>query len=426
MSAQTPHPPGQETDQAASPVRERTGFAEVLADREFRALWVARILSSAGDQIARVALSVLVYTRTGSTTITALSYAMTFLPWIIGGPLLSGLADRWPRRSIMLLTDVLRGGLVVGAALSAVASVPLFVPLILIFIEAFLTPGFEAARAALIPTLFADDRYVVASALQNVTGQTAQVMGFALGGGAVAAVGARRGLALDAATFALSAALIWLGVRRRPAAFDGSIADGHGPLASWRADLLAGTRLILVDPVLRTLVLLAGLATFLVVPEALAVPVATTEGGGAGAVGLLLAAAPCGTVFGGLAITRLVAPDRRRRWIAPLAIAAGLPLVACVSHPGLLLTGMLWAISGILLAYQIPANAAFAVAVPDRRRGQAIGVVQTGLAVGQGLGLLAAGILADTFPPMTVIAGFGFMACALSCVIVATGQRLVS
>jgi MFS family permease len=76
-----------------------TTFGAVLRVAEFRALWIAEVFSVAGDQLARVALALLVFSRTGSASLTALTYALTFVPALIGGWLLSGLADRWPRRT---------------------------------------------------------------------------------------------------------------------------------------------------------------------------------------------------------------------------------------------------------------------------------------------------------------------------------------
>jgi hypothetical protein len=63
----------------------------VLADGEFRGLWAAFALSLAGDQLAQVALAVLVFQATGSAVATAAAYAVSLLPWLVGGPLLSGL-----------------------------------------------------------------------------------------------------------------------------------------------------------------------------------------------------------------------------------------------------------------------------------------------------------------------------------------------
>ncbi|MFD1045420.1 MFS transporter, partial [Kibdelosporangium lantanae] len=71
-------------------------FRSVFANSEFRALWTAQVLSIAGDQLARVALTLLVFIRTNSSGWAALTYALTFIPDLVGGPLLSGLADRFP------------------------------------------------------------------------------------------------------------------------------------------------------------------------------------------------------------------------------------------------------------------------------------------------------------------------------------------
>ncbi|MFC6094957.1 hypothetical protein [Saccharothrix lopnurensis] len=71
-----------------------------------------------GDRLARVALSVLVYERTNSAGWTAVAYGLTYLPDLVSGPLLSGLAGRHPRRAVMSATDLAR------AVLVAVMAVP--------------------------------------------------------------------------------------------------------------------------------------------------------------------------------------------------------------------------------------------------------------------------------------------------------------
>ena len=83
----------------------RGNFAEALRSVEFRALWLAEALSVLGDQVARVALALLVYARTSSAALTALTYALTFVPAVLGGVVLSGLADRFPRRTVIIVTD---------------------------------------------------------------------------------------------------------------------------------------------------------------------------------------------------------------------------------------------------------------------------------------------------------------------------------
>jgi MFS family permease len=91
-------------------------YASVLAHPEFRAMWLAELVSVVGDHLARVALAVLVYQQTSSAGLTGLTYALTFLPSVLGGLLLSGLADRYPRRTLMIVVDGTRAALVASMA----------------------------------------------------------------------------------------------------------------------------------------------------------------------------------------------------------------------------------------------------------------------------------------------------------------------
>src|SRR5215471_13511395 len=88
--------------EAASPAT----FGEVFAIGEFRALWLAQVLSVIGDQLARVALMLLVFNQTGSSLLAAVTFAASVVPLFIGGITLAGLADRWPRRRVMIVCDL--------------------------------------------------------------------------------------------------------------------------------------------------------------------------------------------------------------------------------------------------------------------------------------------------------------------------------
>jgi MFS family permease len=390
-------------------VEAATTFRDVFAVREFRALWVAHVLSLIGDQFARVALSYLVYDQTGSTLLTALTYAIGFLPWLVGGPLLSGLADRVPRRTVMVVADLLRAALV---GLMVLPGVPLAGLLVLLFLAELCAPPFASARAALLPQVLEGELYVVGSAVNTITWEAAQVVGFVLGGAYVAVAGVRGALMLDAATFVVSALVIALWVRSRPA------PDREpGTVSGMGADLRAGARLVFGDPWLRTLTVLAWLCAVYMVPEALAAPVAVELGGGALAVGLLLAANPIGTTIGSVLIGRWVSPARRLRWLVPMAFLTGVPLIACLWWTDLFVIGVLWGLSGLFSAYNLAANAAFVRAVPDARRGQAFGLVQAGMAVGQGVGFLVAGAAAERAGLLTVVAIAGALTCAVALVL---------
>ncbi|WP_240196895.1 MFS transporter [Nonomuraea lactucae] len=379
-------------------------YGEVIAISEFRALWYGQGLSLLGDQLAQVALAVLVYERTGSPLATAAVYALTYLPSIVGGPLLAGLADRFARRGVMLTCDLIRAALVSAMALPGM---PFSVLCGLVFLVVLLSAPFSAARAALLPEVLEGDRYVVGSALQNMTNQAVQMLGFAAGGAVIATMGPYRALALDAATFLGSALILVTGVRRRPA------AGGDGARPSMWKMTRAGTRLVFGDRKLRTLVLFAWLCGFYILPEGLAAPYAKELYTGTLPVpvitGLLMAAMPTGTVVGAFLFGRFVSPSRRLRMMGWMAMLSCLPLVVTAMRPPLPVVLAAWVLSGIGGAYQLAANAAFVQRVPAERRGQAFGLAQSGLMAAQGAGILLGGLAAERLGPEPVIALAGVM-----------------
>ena len=77
-----------------SAVPPRATYREVFAVREFRVLWSSVILSTAGDRLALVALTLLVFDRTHSPLLTAAVYAVGYVPWVIGGLFLAELRER--------------------------------------------------------------------------------------------------------------------------------------------------------------------------------------------------------------------------------------------------------------------------------------------------------------------------------------------
>ncbi|MEW9528489.1 MFS transporter [Microbispora sp. NPDC049125] len=367
---------------------------------EFRALWLGQGMSLLGDQLAQVALAVLVYARTESALATAAVYALTYLPPIIGGPLLAGLADHYSRRRVMLCCDLLRAVLL---AAMAVPGMPFAALCGLVFCVVLLGAPFSAARAALLPEVLEGDRYVVGSALQNVTNQAVQMLGFAAGGAAIAALGPYRALALDCATFLGSALVIVAGVRRRPPPYRG---DQSRP-SMWTTTR-AGARLVFGERRLRTLVLFAWLCGFYVLPEGIAVPYAAKLYDGTLSVpvitGLLMAAMPLGTVVGAFAFGRFVTPSGRLRGMGWLAMLTCAPLVVCAVRPPLEGVLALWVLSGVGGAYQLAANAAFVQCVPAAGRAQAFGLVQSGLLAAQGVGILIGGAAAQQLGPEPVVA----------------------
>jgi predicted MFS family arabinose efflux permease len=384
---------------------------------EFRALWLAQVLSVAGDQLARVALTLLVYARTGSALLAAVTFAASVVPAFIGGITLSGLADRFPRRRVMIVCDLTR---VVLVAVMAISGMPIAALVVLLFVVTLIGAPFLSARAALVPDLLIGDLYVLGTAVTLTTLQFAQVLGFALGGAVVAFFGVQVSLLIDAATFALSALITFVWVRSWPAVQAVTDRETQAePDAG--GGLLAGLRLVFTSPALRIPMLLGWLAAFYNVPEGVSAPLAKVLGGGAVAVGFILAAPAFGATVGAITLSRFVAPARRVRWMSPLAVAACGVLILFVFRPPLPAALMVLAVSGLFDCYQLAANASFVAATPARQRSQAFGIAQGGMSLGQGVAMVVAGAAAEHFAPYFVIAASGAVG-AVAAIAIAFGR----
>lgn len=392
--------------------RAAAGFLALLRVREFRFLWFADAQSLLGDQVARVALSVLVYERTESGLATAAVYALSFLPALLGGVLLGPLADRLPRRALLVGGDLLR-----AALLAAMALPQLPVPALaaLLFLAVLIGAPWKATESALVVDMLDTEDYPTGIGLRAATGQAAQLLGFAVGGISVAAIGARGSLLADAATFLLSAVLIRVGVRKR-----GPVPiEGAAPGKRW----LAGAVTVLTDRRLRLLLAMSWLLGLLVVPEGLAAPYAQQLGGGPRTVGLLLAAGPAGVLVGTVVYARWLSASRRAALLGPLVAFAGLPLVFFAATPDLAVTCTLLALSGACTAYQVEVVAEFMRAITPAIRGQGIGLASAGLLATQGLGLLAGGALTQASTPAQAIALAGALATLLGATLALVRRR---
>jgi MFS family permease len=369
------------------------------------------VLSTAGDELARVALTVLVYQRTSSPLLSALTFAIGYLPWLLGGPLLSAFADRLPRHRVLIATDAARAVLL---AVMAIPGMPLPAMLALLFLVSLGSPPFESARSALMADVLDGDRYAVASSLTNIMLQLAQVGGFVVAGALVSALHPSAALLIDAATFAVSAAWLWARLQRRPAPVRESGAE---PGTLWQ-DAADGLRLIRRSPRLLAIVGVLWVATlFTYAVEGVAAPWVDEFGRGVSALGVLLAANPLGVVVGGLVIARLVPPAKRERLVVPLVVLS-LVAVGVAGVVGLLLgsgtlpfglvVGLLF-VSGIGAAWLIPLNVSFVQAVPSAFRGRAFGVAVSGLYGVQALGALGAGLAAERISPSGAVALSGVL-----------------
>ncbi len=387
------------------------GYRDVFAVAEFRALWAAQLLSVGGDQLARVALTVLVYAHTGSPLLAAAAYAASIAPQFLGGLLLSGLADRWPRRGIMIACDL---GRIPLALLMALPGMPTAALIGLLCAVTALGAPFGSARAAIVPDILGDERFPLGTAVMMTTYQAAQVAGFLVGGAVVGFLGARAAICADAGTFLVSAVILASGVRHRPAPARAAAPGGAGTEGE---GLLATVRFVLGTRAVRVPMLLGWLSAAYNVPEGIAVPLARAAGGGPVAASALMAAPALGAAVGAMALARLAPPALRERLTRPLAFAACAALIAVLLHPGLAGLLAILLAAGLCDSYQVGANAAFVAAVPAARRSQAFGLAMGGMQLGQGMAMIAAGAAAAHASPWLVITVAGALGAAASLMI---------
>ena len=165
-----------------------------------------------------------------------------------------------------------------------------------------------------------------------------------------------------------------------------------------------GFRLVFGDRALRTLLLFGWLVMFYTVPEGVAAPYTARLGGGPIATGMVLASTVFATMIFTPLFTRFVRGRRRLAWMGPLAILTCATLILTAPQPGLAVSLVIFSLSATFGVYQIAANTAFVVRVPNERRAQAFGIANMGVIVGQGAAFVAAGAAAAVISPAAVIA----------------------
>ncbi len=387
-------------------------YRQVFASGEFTAVFAAGTLSWIGDYLARAALTFLVYERTGgSVLLAACAFAVGYLPSIVGGPIIAAWAEHHPARQVMIGTDL---GRLLLIGLMAVPGLPVPALFGLLFAATLLTPAFGAARSALLPELLPGDRYVVGVSVSGTVNQLAQLAGYGLGG-AVAGIDPRLALLVDAATFGASAALVRWRVRARPA-----------PRKQDRQSLPRATRagftLVFGHPVLRCIALMLVVGTMSsIVPEALAVGWARQLGDGPGAQSLIMAAGPFGMAVGTAVMSRLLAPELRRRLVRPVVVGLSLVLVPALAHPPLPVVLAMTILTGLALGALLPpTNGMFVATVPPDHRMRAFAVLGAALQVGQLLGAVGvAGLAEGSGDVADTIGVWGLAGTVLSLLVVA-------
>lgn len=354
-----------------------------LRNREFRAVLVTEMLSVLGDQLTRVALALLVFARTGSAGLSGLTYALTYLPTVAGGFLLSGLADRWPRREVLIGIDLTRAAIVL---VMAIPGLPLGVLAGLVAASAFLIGPYQAARLALLRDILPQELFGTGMALRQSVNQAAALAGFGAGGFLATAFTPSACLLVDAVTFTTAAVVIRSFVGRRPA------AAGPGQAATFASTW----RLIVGSPKLRAIYLMVFSALFFIAPEALAVALAAEKGLDPRWGGVFMASAGLCSIVVLPLFARFVTEADHPRVFPWVCFGAGAPLLVVAGLDDPYVMVLVFGLSGAIWAVLIVISVStFAALLPAESRARGMGIAASSNVTSHGAGAALAGLLAD-------------------------------
>jgi MFS transporter, NRE family, putaive nickel resistance protein len=366
-------------------VRHATSVFGILRNRELRAFWLSDWVSDAGSFVTFIALAVYVNQLTGSPAAVGLALGLRSVPWFTIGPFAGVLADRVDRRRLMVMSHLVRAGLV--ALLPFVTDVGAIYAIALA--SACFGPVFRSARSAFLPLIAPQRELVPALAVIETTHQVLHTVGPAFGGLVVLLVGARWAFFVDSASFLLAAAfLVTIPARGR----------AGGERRPVRHDLRDGVRRLFATPPARSW-------AFLEIPLALGsagivallVPYVRDDlGRGGGAYGIVLAVAGLGTVLSSLVIASRDTRHSRLPW-AVASVLSLAPFAFILGHPSFLILmpiALVWGLGEAGIG--IPMSATLAETLPDDVRGRAYSVVNSMTELAAAIGSIGFAWLAES------------------------------
>ncbi|MFE5581640.1 MFS transporter [Kitasatospora sp. NPDC056531] len=379
----------------------RRAFADLSPLRDhpdYRRVWFGQVVSSIGQQMTAVAVSVQIYAMTGSAFATGLVGLFSFVPLVAFGLYGGAIADTVDRRKLGLIGSAGLAGVSAVLAVQAIAGLGLVAVL---YAAVAVQAGFFAlsspARSAMIPRLVPSHQLPAANALATVSMNLGMTVGPMLGGVLIGVYGAQAAYLVDTVAFTGTLYAMWRLPAMRP------LGERKG-----RASVLDGLRFLREQPNLRTSFLADLAAMIFGLPRALFPAIAVTfYGGDARTVGLLVAAPAVGALIGALFSGWVSRVHRQGAAVLAAVSAWGLAIAAFGALHNLWLGLLLLAVAGCAdTVSMIFRNTMMQVAAPDEMRGRLQGIFTVVVAGGPRLGDFESGAVAAlTSPATSVITG---------------------
>jgi DHA3 family macrolide efflux protein-like MFS transporter len=393
-------------------------FIRLAVNGSFSALWTGQLISLLGDRVHQVALATLVYGTTNSAIAGALTFVAATLPNLLFGPLAGVLVDRWDQKRVLIVSDLLRAGIVLlipaGVAVSVVLAYPL------VFLLTTVSIFFRPARTAVIPRVVREDELVTANSATWLSETLADVVGYPFAGLFVAFLGSAVSLAfwLDSVSYVASALLVVTVVVPPVVRSVGSVAPVPG-LAGIRDDLAAGWRFLRGEPVLlaNTLLAVAGQltigATIALAPFYAKVVLRLGSLSWTAAYAFIETGIGIGNLVGGFVIGLLGARIAKGRMVIGGYAACGLAVVGLGLTTNLALAlGLAFAMGVSNMVFIIPTQTLFQERTPGDMIGRVVGFRFSAVFGAMTFAMAASGVLGDVVGVGPVLVVFGVITLA--------------
>jgi MFS family permease len=290
------------------------GYVDLLRrNRNFRQLWLGQVVSQMGDWFDTIALYTIILKLTGSGRDVGLLLVARFLPSFLFGPISGVVADRFSRRTIMIVSDILRAVVVLGFLFVRRAD-QLWIVYVLTVFQLALSTFFEPAKTAAVPSIVTDNELVAANAISSVTWSIMLTLGAAIGGLITGWFGTNAAFILDALSYVLSAILIFtVTLPKRPKRERQKLSIGR---ALGITETIEGARYVKRRPSVLALLLVkpawglgGGILTLLAIFGERIFPVGRDAATG---IGVLFAARGIGTAVGPIVARRIAGEGKKR------------------------------------------------------------------------------------------------------------------
>lgn len=378
-----------------------------LFRRDYALIWTAGLVSDTGDWLLMIALPLFAFSATGSALGASAVFLAELIPMLLAGTFLGVLVDRWDPRRTMIVVALIQG----VALLPLLAASPdrMGIVYAVAAVQACLGAMLNPARQSMVPRLLQPDELGRGNALLAIADNLARLVGSPLGGLAFAVGGLPGVVIVDAVSFLVTALLVAF---TRPLPPVVAVGAESAPAVERRLlrEWVEGIATVVRSRELRTIAVIAVLGSiaqgvFLVL---FIVYVTQDLGANDTEVGLLRGVQAIGGVLGGL-LTGMLIRRFSPRWLIGVGylVFGALSLLTWNLAP---VTTAVWVYAGLFIAMGLPAVATATgeitlvqTVTPRATLGRVIAAVTTLSGAAQGVGLLVAGLIAESVGTVRVL-----------------------